>query len=132
MLHLQLEVEGGVMLQVTCHHTDDNYRPWIEGTWPNDFTCRCVEADCACREGLHDECGEFGGQSDVVGPECRCALEDGCWVLDWWDATGGELLSGDWPKDASYPIPVSLVGSDEYPKFIHEVETAAAAGRVTP
>lgn len=84
-----------------------------EATWPDRFTCRCVDPQCDCRDGDHNGCSKYGFWVEPIGPACQCKpITDTCGLADWLGELGEEMITGEfvvavnadveWPGD--YPV----------------------------
>lgn len=86
---------------------------WLERSWPDEFTCRCTESACYCRQGNHGACVHFGRYIGDIDYECRCDEDPTeCWTVGWFDEQGADAIDGDnWPEDV-LPLPVTCVYED--------------------
>lgn len=111
-VHIKLEDESWPQLTIEC--TDRAtcgpvYNERGEG-WPDEFTCHCVDPDCACREGDHDACGGDTVFVDDMGPSCRLdADSDSCWFQHAIEECGFEMIH--MPEPLTFTIQADLRGA---------------------
>lgn len=106
-------------IRVVCPGVEEgDCRVYDEGTWPDEFTCRCTltvdGGGCRnCRDGLHDLCEQLEGYVEEVGPECRCEPMDRCGVEVWLeDVSPADLIDWrtDWPDEHPWRADVEWDG----------------------
>ena len=101
LLHAKLGSEGFWSYRLECVGAAENHYSYSEKR--EGCTCTCEY----CQDGDHGGCTESEiNYVDGVGYGCFCERDPQCWVHDWLDNVGGELIEGDdWPED-SLPLPV--------------------------
>jgi hypothetical protein len=111
LLHFTPGEEGFGTWRLECVHPITPH--WNDNYVEPDVTpdpCHCLAAgnDCEdCRDGDHAACGYDSVYVDEMGPSCQLTKIEGgpCWVRPWWDETGAEAMTDEWPEDVM-PLPV--------------------------
>lgn len=97
----QIKCSGTTVERACATHYDHS--------WPDEFTCRCEDDECMCRQGDHGGCSEFGGYIEEVGDSCRAMPRNECWYEQMMDEVGAEAF--DFGRDGiKFSLPIKLTG----------------------
>ncbi len=96
---------NGVTYKMECSDPKRCEAVFQEKRWPDEFTCRCTDAECFWRDGDHSGCGNFGRYIVGLGPECLQVPVDGCGLVVWLDELGEEAL--DVWQGVSVEVPIT-------------------------
>lgn len=102
---------NGTTYEMVCSDPEGCTDVYQETTWPDDFTCRCVDPECLCRQGDHSGCSDYGRHIQGLGPECQQVPVEGCGLIVWLDELGEEAL--DVWEGVTVEVPVSACWETE-------------------
>lgn len=102
---------NGATYKMECSDPESCQVVFQETSWPDEFTCRCTDAQCFCRDGDHSGCGNFGRYIVGLGPECQQVPVEGCGLVVWLDELGEEAL--DVWEDVTLEVPVNTYWETE-------------------
>lgn len=125
LLHATMNgVGGGLEFRLECCDPNtETCATYHETTWPSESDCNCTTEDCPCRDGDHEACPDYSYTS--IGVACRLEREDKCFLLNWFDEMGTEMLDdGGWPDDPHFPLPVDWNRDGDNPILEFSAENA--------
>ena len=76
-----------------------------------------------CEDSDHTTCATIVEGDDGRGGLTEVRVNE-CFLLDWWNELGTEMLDGEWPTDPVFPIPVTWVGNADNPAIVWAEDVA--------
>lgn len=76
-----------------------------------------------CEDSDHTTCATIVLRDDGHGGLIEARLNE-CFLLEWWNESGVEMLDGEWPTDPVFPIPVTWAGVADNPVIVWAEDVA--------